>query len=190
MASDASPQSRTFEDITNAFLSLLQEYPFPAVKVGDIIQRSRYSRGTFYSYFQNKDDCMKKIIEAEISRTFDTIRSEGSPSCAKGPRETASHVLAFLNCVYEHRAFYDILLQNMLEEPMNQYYAYYSYQFRKEIDQQYSLADQQDVKDLYTSLYMHALMGMVEYWKTNRWALTPEELYQQYLRVLALPRDA
>lgn len=50
---------------SQAVLNLLEEKPFQKISASEIIVRSGYSRGSFYKYFENKYDLMRKIIEEE-----------------------------------------------------------------------------------------------------------------------------
>ena len=48
-----------------AVLSLLEEKPFQKISASEIIIRSGYSRGSFYKYFEDKFDLMRKITAEE-----------------------------------------------------------------------------------------------------------------------------
>lgn len=54
---------RTKRDIYDAFFELLHSTPYTQVTIKQIIERAGYSRATFYTHYQKKQDLLEDIIQ-------------------------------------------------------------------------------------------------------------------------------
>ena len=58
--------SRTEALLRDAFIGLLEENRFETITVGEIAQRAKVNRSTFYRHYQDKYDFAAHIIEASF----------------------------------------------------------------------------------------------------------------------------
>lgn len=63
---------KTQEAIFDAFFNLLNERSFQQISVGQIIERARIGRSTFYSHFTSKDDLLAAVTERLFKHVFET----------------------------------------------------------------------------------------------------------------------
>lgn len=66
MSTNSSATHRSRKAIKSAFISLLETTPYNSITIQNIIEKSTYSRGTFYRHFCDKEDLAWKIIEDEV----------------------------------------------------------------------------------------------------------------------------
>lgn len=102
--------------IFKAIYAELQRVPFPEMSINQVIKNAGIPRGSFYQYFENKDDAFdyfvnesfRKIKECIMNRIStahgnifelaETIFEEMAKAGAKGyQKETVNHVLPYLN---------------------------------------------------------------------------------------------
>jgi AcrR family transcriptional regulator len=86
-------RARSRKALSEAFVSLLQEKPYPRISIQDIVDRANVGRSTFYGHFENKEQLMLWGHD----HLKDLVLGEEGPSPAGIPR------LRFLG-LYRHLA--------------------------------------------------------------------------------------
>jgi len=63
-------QKKTRQAIFNAFTDLLEQKPFSAVTVSEIIAAADVGRSTFYTHFETKDDLLRALCAEVFEHVF------------------------------------------------------------------------------------------------------------------------
>lgn len=72
---------KTLKAVYNALSVLLREKDYRAIKVEEILTRSRVSRGAFYSHFKDKDDVLASLLDFMFEEVFSSRQGlRGVPS--------------------------------------------------------------------------------------------------------------
>lgn len=102
---------QTRQLILDAGCDTFAELGFEACTVRDIIRRTGLASGTFYNYFDTKDEVLREIIDDEIARISERMRES---------RQRAKNLHAFVLTAYReiyravvtHPKVYRIMLRN------------------------------------------------------------------------------
>jgi AcrR family transcriptional regulator len=84
---------RTRDRLGDAFIGLVQEKPFEAITVQNVLDRAGVSRSTFYAHYRDTEDLFLSDVDEflESMANWLSVRSEGS--CRVAPvRELFAHV--------------------------------------------------------------------------------------------------
>ena len=88
-------QKKTRTAIFDAFISLLTEYSYSQITVGQILERADVGRATFYAHFETKDYLLKELCE----ELFDHLFRPEEPSplfCCQAPDSVFEHLFAHI----------------------------------------------------------------------------------------------
>lgn len=58
---------KTHRQLEQALLNCLQTTPFHKITIEQLCQKAMVNRSTFYSYYQDKEDFLKRFIEQQLS---------------------------------------------------------------------------------------------------------------------------
>ena len=89
-------QKKTRNAIFDAFISLLTEYSYSQITVGQILERADVGRATFYAHFETKDFLLKALCE----ELFDHLFRPEAPSplfCCQAPDSVFEHLFAHIS---------------------------------------------------------------------------------------------
>ncbi|HEX9036028.1 MAG TPA: TetR family transcriptional regulator [Ktedonobacterales bacterium] len=81
---------RTRELIQRAFIELVQERGFEAIRVQDIAERATINRATFYAHFEDKYSLLDTLIKERFSAEIAQRLPPGSPLSESNLRTLAS----------------------------------------------------------------------------------------------------
>ncbi|MGN0482351.1 MAG: TetR/AcrR family transcriptional regulator [Lachnospiraceae bacterium] len=70
---------RSKQEITQALLTLMNEYPYEEITVKQILFQSKVSRKTFYRNFSSKDDVLDAYIDSLLCRYIQSLQD--TPGC-------------------------------------------------------------------------------------------------------------
>lgn len=111
-----SPRERVREATRQALLEAAEqtfaEQGIEGARIEDIAARAGIAVGTFYNYFQDRDDLLRAL--AEMRRETLVERLDAAEAAAKGEpweAELLGFITALLAHLESHRRFYSILLQ-------------------------------------------------------------------------------
>lgn len=94
---------RTRDALGDALIALMQEKPFDAITVQDVLDRARVGRSTFYAHFSDKDDLLMSDADEFYERLSMGLSARGEASDRVFPvREFFSHIAEaqrFLNAL-------------------------------------------------------------------------------------------
>jgi AcrR family transcriptional regulator len=84
---------RTRDALGDALIALMQEKPFDAVTVQDVLDRAHVGRSTFYSHFSDKDDLLMSDVDEFFESVSMALSMRGDKSDRVFPvKEFFSHV--------------------------------------------------------------------------------------------------
>lgn len=121
----ADPRVRRTRDlIQRAFMELLEERGFEAIRVQDIAERATINRATFYAHFEDKYNLLDTLIHERFQRELTELLPSGSALTASNLRTLATAVFTLLDQVEGHckpadhevRPVFEAALQRELSE--------------------------------------------------------------------------
>ena len=89
-------QRKTRTAIFEAFISLLSEYRYSQITVGQIIDRADVGRATFYAHFETKDDLLKALCEELFDHVLGKETSQTPVFNCDAPGSVFLHLLQHL----------------------------------------------------------------------------------------------
>lgn len=120
----AQQRERTREALIDAAVQVVGEHGYAGASVTAITRRAGVAQGTFYNYFDSREDCFDRLLPALARRMFDRIRQaeaqaqSGAPpgSAREQAREQAS-IRAYFAFLHEVPQFYRILYEAEIFAP-------------------------------------------------------------------------
>lgn len=97
---------RTRDALGDALVALMQEKPFEAITVQDVLDRAKVGRSTFYSHYSDKDD----LLMSDAEEFFESISMILSVSGDKSDR--VFPVREFFSHIIEAKQFLDALISS------------------------------------------------------------------------------
>lgn len=177
---------RAQKAIQNAFIELMMDKPYEKITVMDLVQKSEYSRNTFYHYYIDKDDLVSKIVHKE-AESFSEIVKVSIARChiieiGKGIYEPAYHLLEH---VMQNRNLYKLIFQSMLPGySLENFVEMVASKGRKDTD----IKDQRSSelnRDFYYYSNTYWLMAQIMYWEKKDFPYSIEYMAQQITYLLA-----
>jgi AcrR family transcriptional regulator len=101
------------ERIIRAFAEVVSEQGYQAVTVGDIVQRAKIARNTFYEHFASKQDCFLAAFDLAAADLFDRVATSSSSDEDFAARVRAG-LGAFLDFVAAEPALAHICIVDVL----------------------------------------------------------------------------
>jgi AcrR family transcriptional regulator len=97
---------RTRDALGDALVALIQEKPFDAITVQDVLDRAGVGRSTFYLHFSNKDD----LLMSDADEFFESLSM--ALSVHNDASDRVAPVREFFAHVCEMRRFFDALIKS------------------------------------------------------------------------------
>lgn len=97
---------RTRDALGDALVALIQEKPFDAITVQNVLDRAGVGRSTFYVHFSNKDD----LLMSDADEFFERLSM--ALSIHKDASDRVAPVQEFFAHVGEMRPFFDALIRS------------------------------------------------------------------------------
>ena len=97
---------RTRDALGDALVALMQEKPFDAITVQDVLDRANVGRSTFYSHYSDKDDLLMSDAEEFFESISTILYVSGDKS------ERVFPVREFFSHITEAKQFVDALISS------------------------------------------------------------------------------
>jgi AcrR family transcriptional regulator len=104
---------RTREQLGDALVELIQEKPFDAITVQDVLDRAGIARSTFYTHYKDKDDLFVSDVDEFFQwMALRLVRDAEASERVAPVREMLAHLLdarAFVAALTESGKLHDVL---------------------------------------------------------------------------------
>lgn len=171
-----SASDLTKQAIANALKSLMQEKPFAAISVQELVRQSGISRNTFYYHFPDKYQVVRWIFYTEIT----PILSSGMEV-----KNWPENLLALCRYMQENRSFYLSALavegQNSFVECLMEFYQSLVRNLLHNADRDGALSPE-DV-EFVAHFYAYSLIGTVLEWAREGMNADPLPVIQRLKRL-------
>jgi AcrR family transcriptional regulator len=101
---------RTDKLLKNALIELTAERGFDSITVGDIAERAKVNRATFYRHFQDKYDLVERIFQEAIEILRSDLGPPGEDALNTDPQNPPVRWVKLLGHFFEHERLYRPLL--------------------------------------------------------------------------------
>lgn len=176
---------RTKQNLYNALLQLMHQKTFEKITVTEIVGTADYNRGTFYVYYDKKED----MLEEMITNIFDEMTVAYRQPYA-GLQEIdldtlPAESIALFDHFLANREFYQLLLRS---EMSGSFQAKLTTKleslFREDFDISYAENDPQVDAALFTTYRTYGIIGMILSWLHHGCTQTPAYMSSQLLHVM------
>lgn len=94
-----------------AFTAILESKDYAEISIIDISERANINRSTFYAHFLDKEDLLQQMVEEKLEALTSLLkRSVEQSAYAPSSSEADPFLLALFGHVFEHDAFYRVVL--------------------------------------------------------------------------------
>jgi len=161
-SSDRLPKTRrgrkTREKLLQAAEAEFGERGFPDASIASITQRAGVALGTFYVYFESKEEIFRALVSymGELTRQWIGERVAASPDRLTAERRG---VEAFIEFVRSHRNLYRVvsMAQFVAEDAFRDYYQVFADAYRENLER---AAGNGDIRSGDSEVWSWALIGM------------------------------
>ena len=156
------PRTRRGQDTRDSLIraaeAVIGEVGFAAASIADITRRAGIAQGTFYIYFQSKDEVFRELVleMGKLTRGFLAEAVADAPDRLTAERRG---LRAFLSFVAERPALYNIVMEARFVAP-DAYRAYYTTFARGYAQNLAAAAREGEIRDGDAEVRAWALMGM------------------------------
>lgn len=162
------------EWMMDALLALMEQKPYPEIKVKEISDQARLARCTFYRYYTSKEELLLRCCRVRAGKLAERMRAENYYTFY-------GVSVAYFSFFVEERTFFDLLRKNDLLYFFLQCYDTLMFDVARTVKQENHEKGVHDFsqKTRFHFLYgMHGLWGMANHWLRNGCQESPEELAQ------------
>lgn len=172
--------TKTYMALTKAFLEMMEERPFEAIKVNELCDRALVRKSTFYKHFADKYELLAFIVR-ETQQRFD---SEIVESLEEMQNPTA-YYSAFIHSIFDFMSQNARLLQsamksnsftlitNILSEQVT---PHIRAKLREDLRNGYKMPASPEIM---ASFFIGAVMESAKYWLNSGKNLAEEDLIEQ-----------
>lgn len=177
--------SRSRQAMKEAFLQLLAEKPYGSITVQNILDRSGYSRGTFYSHFMDKEDLVRQLVADEVALygtlSFDCVGNIHKRQLTRQEQDCFSRgVQTVFQHVYEERELYRRICEGKLPGLSLHRFGDLFYRWGRDRAKITAEPPQDGLDlDLYLHQMAHTRTLYIEYWIQNDFAQAPQYMAEQ-----------
>ncbi len=144
------------EQITQALLQLMEQYPFHEITVTQVVQQAEVGRASFYRSYKSNEDVLRYYMTILIKNWGKKFEAAGNPDWAG----------SLLRHYYEHKHFYTLLYRSGLS-----HYMLATIRETVGVDKEES-----NVAAYGKAWFASGLFGWIEEWIRRDMKETPEEL--------------
>lgn len=99
--------ARAKEGFMNSLIKLMAEKPFSLIKITEICQESGYNRGTFYKYYDQKEQLLEELLKIKLQEL--NIVLENVTKNLQYKKQNDSFIPLF-SYIYDNRYFFSVIL--------------------------------------------------------------------------------
>ncbi|NTU88772.1 MAG: TetR/AcrR family transcriptional regulator [Actinobacteria bacterium] len=172
------PLSRSQNAFIGALVSLLREKDFESIRVSEIIRRSGYSRGSFYSHYYDKYNLIEKIFDREMLIYMDfSYEYSKAIEMLEDKESQIAVITGHMRHIYENLDLYDVMLENRLPvPPIKEVTQLIKAQLFDGISASVETENEDFDQDMYDYIQLSNSFLFIEYWRLNDYSFTPEEM--------------
>lgn len=168
--------NRAFREILHAFLELLMERNYEDISILSIVNRSSYSRSSFYSYFSSKEELLHTLVNY-YAREYALQLIEHMKHFDEGIDSIHDFSRSVLQHVFTNRSFYRLLIEHKLPGYDVNYFCNSTEKvFREQTDYSFSYDRNKMDEDFYYFIATRHFFDYILYWHKHAFAIEPEQL--------------
>ena len=160
--SDKLPKTKrgrkTREKLLHAAEAEFGERGFPEASIASITQRAGVALGTFYVYFESKEEIFRSLVRhmRELTRQWIVERVADAPDRLTAERQG---IEAFIEFVRSHRNLYRVvsMAQFVAEDAFRDYYTVFAKAYAENLER---AAGEKEIRDGDCEIWTWALIGM------------------------------
>lgn len=177
---------RSVMSIEHALISLVQVQPYNTITVQNIIDKSGYSRRTFYTHFLDKDDLLHQIIQNEANVFIEKIIRNDTVSAPTLTAYDTVHtpirqgILDYFRYIYNNQLLYQEIASDQL--PGISISSLADLIYKEVVAHCHIVFDDKNRElncDLFCHHCVHTYMAFIQYWIQNKFVWPPEYLAKQ-----------
>jgi len=177
-------RSITKHQLMEIGLSLLLEEGYDKLTVTKIADLADYGRGTFYQYFNDKEDFVVQIIELLFVQHTSAINQRVA-HLPSPQREYFAWIRAF-KTIEKYKDFFKSLQGRDYSKVMERYSAYNVIRTTQQLEQGvYAYGDMMQLPiPVMANFVASAMDGVVKYWLSTDCELPPEDIAGMFFKML------
>lgn len=183
---DSQKNSFSKNIFKQTMLSILQEKPFHKLSTSELIERSGYSRGSFYKNFDDKYDLMRQLVRDEAENYVEIICSETTRGQSSGSLTESTYpiILHIFQNVLEKKPLYDFILHSDISGCNLENFCMTVIQLFRQKAEVQTMATP-ITEDIYYYCNTQLLISYIKFWAMHNFSESPESMAKQVTEFLA-----
>lgn len=167
--------------LRQALLTLMEDKPFSAISITEIVEQANYNRGTFYTNYESKEALLDDIISELIEKLLLSFRAPYEKLEYFHVEQLQANSVKLFEHIYENSAIYMVLMKSdmlmVLKEKM--------FNALKNIAMEELVYTKNDIDEELMRVYsMHALLGLVFHWVESGFKHSPVYMQEQLVKIV------
>lgn len=177
--------SKSRKELKNALILLMENKSFRSITITDIVTSADLNRGTFYKYYQTKEELLNELIDDVME---DLIKSYKEPYLHTDTlivSELTSSSIKIFEHVASHTSFYTIIVNsNVLPGFQNKICEILKKLILQDLGP-FNNSDPTINMDLFSSYTAYALFGLIIEWIKGGFKYTSSYMAEQLINILS-----
>ncbi|MBD0379912.1 TetR/AcrR family transcriptional regulator [Paenibacillus sedimenti] len=167
--------------LRQALLTLMEDKPFTAISITEIVELANYNRGTFYSNYESKEALIDDIISDLIEKLLLSFRAPYEKMEFFRVDQLQAHSVMLFKHIYEHSEIYTVFMKSdmlmALREKM--------FTALKKISTEELVYTNKDIDEELLTIYsLHALLGLIFHWVESGFKHPPAYMQEQLVKII------
>lgn len=167
--------------LRQALLTLMEDKPFKAISITEIVEHANYNRGTFYSNYESKEALLDDIFSELIEKLLLSFRAPYEKMEFFRVDQLQAHSIMLFKHIYEHSEIYTVFMKSdmlmALREKM--------FTALKKISTEELVYTSKDIdEDLLTIFSLNALLGLIFHWVESGFKHSPAYMQEQLVKII------
>ncbi len=96
--------------LRNALLALMEQKPFSAISITEIVELADYNRGTFYKHYESKKDLLEDLIHEIIADLIESFRAPYRNVDSFQLEDLSANAISIFDHMYQNSSVYTSFL--------------------------------------------------------------------------------
>ncbi|WP_163971162.1 TetR/AcrR family transcriptional regulator [Oceanobacillus halotolerans] len=174
---------RTQKQLKDALLILMEQKPFQAISISEIVQQADVNRGTFYNHYQYKEELLEAMIDDVLEDLVNAYRQPYQNIDRFDISTLSTSAIKIFDHVQSHATFYSLMLTSPdLQELQNKL---------GDVIKNLLLQDllinnhQSNLKsEFLASYHAHALLGLIIEWVQGGFRYSSKFMTEKLLEII------
>lgn len=177
---------RAKKEFMQALITLMEEKPFPLIKITEVCQAAGYKRGTFYKHYDQKEQLLEELLDIKLIELNTVLEKVAKNHKQKNQVES---LIPLFYYVYDNRYFFSVILGDYKIVGFRQrlFEAYRMYLAPSFIKPLPYMGNDTILKDFQLDFVSSTWLGVSLFWINKKNPATVRFVTEQFIKIIDMP---